>query len=189
MAQLSRDEIRTGADYESARESERRQIALDKQGRRVKLGDMLTLVFENPRTLRHTVEEVLRAERVVHEPAIATEVEDFSSLMPEPNSLSACLYADVADNADLETTNDQLAGVVDTLTLTVGDQRVAASVVHADFQPALACFVKFALGDAQRQALESGAPVSVDVDHPAARGRFDLTEAQRRAIAADLESS
>jgi hypothetical protein len=187
MAQLSRDEIRTGATYESARESERRQIALDKQGRRVKLGDKLTLVFENARTLRHTVEEVVRAERIVHEQAIATEVEDFSSLMPEPNSLSACLYADVADNADLETINDQLAGVVDTLTLTVADQRVAARVIDADFQPALACFVTFPLDDAQRQALESGSPVAVDVDHPAARGHFELTDAQRRAIAADLD--
>lgn len=186
MAQLSGDGIRTGANYESARESERRQIAVDKQGRRVNLGDKLTLVFENPTTLRHAVEEVLRAERMVHEQAVAAEVEDFSSLMPEANSLSACLYADVADDADLATTNDQFTGVVDTLTLTIGDQRVAARVIHGDFQPALACFVTFALNEAQRKALEAGSPAAVDVDHPAARGHFELTPAQRHAIASDL---
>jgi Protein of unknown function (DUF3501) len=186
MAQLSRDEIRTGADYESARESERREIALDKQDRRIDLGAKLTLVFENAKTLRHTVEELLRAERVVHELAIATEVEDFSTLAPEPNSLSACLYAHVADNTDLATTTDQLAGVAESLTLTVGDQRIVARVTEGGIETALACFITFVLTDAQRQALESGSLIAVDVDHPAASGHFELTPAQRQALTADL---
>jgi hypothetical protein len=144
------------------------------------------LVFENARTLRHTVEELLRAERIVYEQAIVSELEDFGALVPGPNSLTACLYAHVADSADLATTAEQLAGVAQSLKLIIDGQSVGATVAENDPAPELACFVTFTLSDAQRQALESSSHVAVDVDHDAARGHFELTQAQREAIAADL---
>jgi Protein of unknown function (DUF3501) len=186
MTQLSRDEIRTGAGYEQARDNERRATAAGKEARRISLGAKLTLVFESAQTLRHTIEELLRSERIVDDEAIATELEDFGRLVPGPNSLTACLYAHVADSVDLPVTADRLDGIARSLALSVGGQRIAATMAHGDSGPLPVCLLTFTLSDEQRGALESGATVSVDVDHAEVAGHFELTGAQREILASDL---
>ena len=60
-----------------------------KKRRRIALGDLVTIVFENTDTMRFQVQEMARAERMLTDDAIAHEVETYNELIPGPGELSA----------------------------------------------------------------------------------------------------
>ena len=63
-APLRLDEVRVGAAYEAMRGDERRRVAELKRFRRVRLGEVVGLAFEDCDTIRATLEEYLRTERI-----------------------------------------------------------------------------------------------------------------------------
>ena len=52
-------------DYERARETFRRRIIDLKQRRRMAVGNLITLVFENRETVLFQIQEMIRAERIL----------------------------------------------------------------------------------------------------------------------------
>src|SRR5207244_2288741 len=81
MQPLSVSEVRPPAVYEPVRADARRQVIELKRHRRVALGELLTLVFENRETVRGVVEELLRAERIEEPQRIAEELDVFNALI------------------------------------------------------------------------------------------------------------
>ena len=63
MKHLQIDEILDNAHYERSRESFRADIVGLKRQRRVSVGDLITLVFENRSTIKFQIQEVMRAEK------------------------------------------------------------------------------------------------------------------------------
>ena len=64
MKLVELSEIKSIADYEKVRESMRPQMLEIKNRRRIRVGDHLTLLFENRDTVRYQVQEMLRIERI-----------------------------------------------------------------------------------------------------------------------------
>jgi len=90
-----------GAEYERARAGARAEAIELRRRRRVHVGDLVSLVFENRQTLRAAAEESLRAERAEDPAAAAEEARRFTALLPEPGGLAASLYVDLADASEL----------------------------------------------------------------------------------------
>jgi hypothetical protein len=187
-AQLSPDEVRVGAAYELARGEDRRRIAELKRFRRVHLGDSLALVFENRETIRSTLEEALRTERVDDPERVARELEAFNGVVPESGQLAAVLFLEVADPADLAAAAAKLEGVEHTVFIEVLGTRVRGvpEVVSPPGETAPAHFLRFSLGPDQRAAIIGGSAVATGTDHPHLTVTVQLDEDQRRAVAADL---
>ena len=74
MKKLTVDDIVDHRAYERERDEFRSRIIAMKKRRRVALGDIVTLTFENTDTMRFQVQEMARAERMLTDEAIATEV-------------------------------------------------------------------------------------------------------------------
>jgi len=185
---LRLDEVRVGQAYEAMRGDERRRIAELKRFRRVHLGHALALVFENRDTIRSTIEEALRSERIDDPEQVAGEVAAFNTVVPAPGELAAALFLEVADPADLSAAALRLDGVERTVFLEVAGTRVRG-VPEAVFPPgevALAHYLRFQLEPEQRDAIRSGSALLAGTDHPACDVAVVLDDEQRRAIAADL---
>ncbi len=121
---LRLDEVRVGQAYEGMRGDERRRIAELKRFRRVHLGHALALVFENRDTIRSTIEEALRTERIDDPEQVAGEVAAFNAVVPAPGELAAALFLEVADPADLNAAALRLDGVEHTVFLEVAGTKV-----------------------------------------------------------------
>jgi hypothetical protein len=187
-APLRLDEVRVGQAYEAMRGDERRRIAELKRFRRVHLGHSLALVFENRDTIRSTIEEALRTERIEDPDQVAGEVGAFNAVVPAPGELSAALFLEVADPADLSAAALRLDGVEQTVFLEVAGTQVRA-VPETVFPPgevALAHYLRFRLEPEQREAIRNGATVVAGADHPGCAVTVVLDEDQRQAIAQDL---
>ena len=82
MRKLTVDDIQDLRAYERERDAFRRRIIELKRDRRVALGPILTIVFENTDTMRWQVQEMARIERMLRDDQIATEVDTYNQLIP-----------------------------------------------------------------------------------------------------------
>jgi hypothetical protein len=182
------EDVRVGAAYETARGEERRRIAALKGPRRIALGESLALVFESRDTIRATLEEALRTERVDDPARVASEIEAFNAVVPAPGELVAVLFLEVADPADLNSALLRLDGVDRSIFMEIGGARVpgVADTVFAPGEGAVAFPLRFRIDPAQRESIRSGAPMSIGSDHHNVALTVALDEVQREAITEEL---
>jgi Protein of unknown function (DUF3501) len=181
------DEVRLGDAYEQPRAEQRAMLVDQQRERRVPIGDSLSLVFENRRTLLASLEEMLRTERTDDPERAAAGAAAYNDVLPAGGDLAATLYVEAADPAELAKAVDDLAGIQGSLFLEIGGDRVSAEPDDSSSEePAAAWHVAFSLDDRHREAWLGGADVIAAVEHPACSARTQLSEEQRRAIGADL---
>ena len=189
MQPLAASDVRPPADYEPVRAEARRQVIELKRHRRVLLGPLVSLVFENRDTVRAVVEELLRAERIQDPGRIAEELAVFNELIPGDRELSATMFLEVTDPAELAQRLGELRGIEAAVHLEIDGDRV--DQVHEegrsrDDRTSSVHYLRFRLTEEQRAAFLRGVEVAAIADHPNLSARTVLSEDQRMALAADL---
>ena len=82
MTPLALEDIRDLQEYELERPEFRRRVIALKMRRRVALGPLLTLVFENRDTVRFQIQEMARIERIARPEKVAQELDVYNELLP-----------------------------------------------------------------------------------------------------------
>lgn len=187
-ARIGVDDVRAGGAYELARGEERHRIAEVMRSRRIHLGEHLALVFENRDTIRSTLEEALRTERIDDPERVAAEIAAFNAVVPEPGQLAAVLFLEVADPADLTAAVAQLEGVEHSVCIEVAGTRVRGvpEAVSPEGESVPAHLLRFRLEPDQRAAILAGSAIAMVTDHPGLAVTIPLDEDQRQAVASDL---
>lgn len=98
-------------EYEQKREAFRSQIIALKQRRRISLGPLITLVFENHDTLRFQVQEMVRVERIVDPGKVQDELDVYNALLPSQGELSATLLIEITDESRMKEWLDRFMGL------------------------------------------------------------------------------
>lgn len=150
------------AEYEKVRQDYRRRIIELKKKRRVAVGPNVTFVFENHDTVLSQVQEMMRAERLVHDDAIQHEIDTYNSLLPEQNELAATMFIELPDQSRIREEINKFHGVNtgEVIYLQIGDERLPgdfASGQSNDHRISAVQYVRFRFTDAQCQAFTSGA--------------------------------
>jgi hypothetical protein len=194
MRKLQLDDIKDARAYEREREAFRRQIIDLKQRRRIPLGTIMTVVFENRDTMRFQVQEMARAERMMRDEQIEHEIETYNALIPEPGELSATLLIELQSEAQLREWLPKLVGIHERVAIALPDNSAVRGVAEdaerltrEDTTPAVH-FLKFHFTPPQVEMFAKG-PVRVVVDHPAYEESVELTDAQRAELLRDLRET
>ena len=140
MAKLQLDDIADLRAYERERAQFRRAVIDVKKKRRVHLGPVVTLLFENADTVRFQIQEMARAEKILTDEGIQTELDVYNPLIPEPGHLAATLFIELTSDEQLREWLPKLVGIEDSIELRLGpaDQpRVVRSAVDADHRKQL----------------------------------------------------
>ena len=111
MKLLSADKMLNIIEYEKVRPNYRKEIIEYKKNRRIKIGPNLAIVFENERTLSFQIQEIMRAERIVHDDKIQEEIDIYNSIMPPVNGLSATLFIEVTEENQIKPVLNQFIGL------------------------------------------------------------------------------
>ena len=191
MRKLTVDDIADHRAYEREREEFRARIIAMKKRRRIAIGDLLSLVFENTDTMRFQVQEMARAERMLTDEQIAYEVETYNELVPDDGELSATLFLEIDDLARLHEWLPTLTRIQHHVHIDVGGERSTARetdearLTREDEITSTVHYLKFALTPAQQANFAAG-PVYIVVDHPSYQATAELTDEQREEIAGDL---
>ena len=178
--------------YEQVRDEFRKKVIEEKQHRRVFVGPFMTFVFENRLTVKFQVMEILRAEKVADPAHVAEELEGFNTMLPPPGGLSSTLMVELrGSEEEVKAELARLVGLHRHVHLKIDGARVPAEFdAGRDDGTRIAAvqYVRFPLG-ALASKLPGARSVALIVDHPHYQHRTELTEQQRRSLAADLESA
>ena len=84
---LTLDDISDQRAYERERVDFRTHVIALKKCRRVHVGPIVTLVFENRDTIRFQIQEMARVEKLITDEAIQGELDTYNTLIPEAGQL------------------------------------------------------------------------------------------------------
>ena len=186
---ITRRDIKGPALYGPIRDDYRRHIIALKRPRRILVGDVVALVFENRHTLTLQIEEMLRAENLVREEQIADEIGVYNEMMPTDWSLSATLFVELPADADPRAALNALVGLDEHVTLHVGPHAVRAAFEpgRSDGERISAVqYTRYPLSTDARTALcTPGTKLAIEIDHPNYRHRVECSEETRASLAAD----
>jgi hypothetical protein len=191
MRKLTVDDIADHRAYERERDDFRRHIIDLKRRRRVALGDLLSIVFENTDTMRWQVQEMARAERMLSDDAIAGEVATYNELIPEPGELSGTLFVELTDDTRLREWLPKLVRVQHYVHVELPDGACVDAIPEDDDRltredvTATVHYLKFPFTPEQQRSFADG-PTFLLVDHPGYTVRTELTPDQRAALASDF---
>ena len=115
-------------EYEKVRNDYRSELMDYKKMRRISLGPNITITFENRKTMKFQIQEMMRAERMVHDNQIQEEIDVYNSLLPLVNGLSATLFIEVTDEAQIRPVLSQFIGLTEgkAVYFEIKDQKVYA---------------------------------------------------------------
>ena len=163
MRKLTLADIKDTREYERERDDFRRHIIELKTRRRIPLGTIMTIVFENTDTMRFQVQEMARAERMMSDEQIEHEIETYNTLIPGPGELSATLLIELQSEAQLREWLPKLVGIQRHVAIALPDGSEVRAVAQdeerltrEDTTPAVH-FLNFAFTAAQVDAFAAGA--------------------------------
>ncbi len=192
MRKIERADVRDIIEYEKARDGFRRRIIDLKKRRRVGVGRNLTFVFENRDTMIFQIQEMMRAERIVHEDRIADEIEVYNTLIPDANELSATLLIEITDQRRIKPVLDRLMGLdePERVWLQFGGERVHAAFEEGrsnEEKISAVHFVRFPFTEQQARRFRSGEDAAyLCVDHPNYKRRAKIAPEVRASLEEDL---
>jgi hypothetical protein len=191
VKKLTIDDIVDHRAYEKERDDFRSHILEMKRRRRIPVGDLITIVFENTATMRWQVQEMARAERMLTDDAIADQVATYNELIPNEGELSATLFIELTDDAKLREWLPKLVNVQHAVRFELADGSHVDAVpedeerLTRDDVTATVHYLKFPFTPAQRELLASG-PAHIVIDHPEYHAVAELTDEQRAELARDF---
>jgi hypothetical protein len=194
MTKLGLSDILDLRAYERTREEFRAKVIALKKRRRVSVGPFVTLLFENRDTIRFQIQEMARAEKLITDEAIQTELDIYNPLIPDVGQLCATLFVELTSEAELREWLPKLVGIETAPLLRIGS---GAETVRCEVDPehakqltrdeitASVHYVSFSLSAAQVGAFADG-PVVLALDHPAYRHETKLAPETVGELFSDL---
>jgi Protein of unknown function (DUF3501) len=187
------DEILSFIDYARIRSRLRPLFILEKERRRLAVGEHITLLFENGRTVWYQVQEMLRTEQIVTREAIQHELDTYNELQPAPGELGATMMIEFGEARERDVALRELLGLERHVWIRVGDQREQARFDTRQMSPeriSSVQFVRFPLPQLDVKtfvAMAKEGMAAIEVDHPALTVRALISGDLASALAEDLE--
>jgi hypothetical protein len=194
-AKLELDDILDLRAYERSRDEFRDRIIELKRRRRIAVGPIVTLVFENRETVRFQVQEMARAERMLTDEQIQTELDIYNPLIPEPGELSATLFIELTSRPEMEEWLPKLVGIERSAEIILGEDVVRCTPEESheaqltrEEITASVHYVRFRFSAEQVERFAAG-PAVLALNHPAYQQRTELPDETRATLLEDLRGS
>jgi hypothetical protein len=195
MKPISLEDVIPFAEYERQREAFRARIIALKQRRRISVGPVITLVFENRETLQFQIQEMVRVERIVDPAKVQDELDVYNALLPSPDELSATLLIEITEEAKIKEWLDRFMGLDhgDKVAIVAGGER-AIGVFEGghshDTKISAVHFVRFRPTETMKAAFaDLRQPVTLAVHHGDYHAEVSVPGSLREEWLADLSES
>ena len=195
MSAIARESLLSLEDYARQRAEFRARVIEHKKRRALRVGDSVTLIFEDELTIRYQIQEMLRVERIFEEAGIQDELDAYSPLVPDGSNWKATMLIEYADPLERKHWLARLIGVEDRVWVRVAGHDAVFAIADEDLErengekTSSVHFLRFELEPAMIAALGAGAALAVGIDHPACRVAVDpVPEVIRSSLCGDLHA-
>jgi hypothetical protein len=190
---LERKDLWSLEQYAEKREGFRAEVLAHKQNRRVLVGQHILLVFEDDKTIRYQIQEMLRIEKVFEAAGIKEELEAYNPLIPDGDNWKCSMLIQYPEVEERRLRLAELLDVENRVWVQVGETEKLFALADEDLERAnddktsAVHFLRFQLGASQVSAVKDGATVTFGIDHKNYQEEDVLvSEDVRTSLAADL---
>jgi hypothetical protein len=193
MQALTRADLFSLEQYAERRAEFRAMVMAHKQSRRVPIGAHATLYFEDRLTMQYQIQEMLRVERTFEAAGIQEELDAYNPLIPDGDNWKATFMIEFDDVDERRAALARLIGIEDKVWVQAGNEAKVYAIADEDLEretedkTSSVHFVRFQLPPATVGAVKAGEPLRMGIDHPEYSYETALDDAQRAALAADLD--
>jgi Protein of unknown function (DUF3501) len=183
------DDIRA---YERVRPAFRAQMIELRGRRRVTVGTMVSLAFENRETVRFQIQEMARVEGITTDAGVQEELDAYNPLIPEVGQLCATLFIELTSDEAIREWLPKLVGIERSVVLRLPDASEVRCTVDAQHTAQLTRhdvtaavhYITFALTPEQCAAFGPGTVLSID--HPGYSEETELPGTTLSELSDDL---
>ena len=196
MRRLTLDDIADIRAYEREREAFRAHVIALKKRRRIAVGPVVTLLFENRDTIRFQIQEMARVEKLVTDEAIQDELDIYNPMIPERGTLAATMFIELTSDEQVREWLPKLVGIERSVVFRLPDgdprgitvravteEQHETQLTRADVTAAVH-YIRFELSPAQIAAFDG--PVVLAIDHPNYREEIELLPETVEELRTDL---
>lgn len=193
MNKLTRDDLFSLEEYSEQRAEFRAKLLAHKKNRKVHIGPVATLYFEDRHTIHYQIQEMLRVERIFESGDIQEELDAYNPLIPDGSNWKATFMIEEPDVERRHGLLAELVGIEDRVWVRVDGFDPVFAVADEDLErstgekTSAVHFMRFELTDAMVTSAKGGASLSIGIDHAKYNHQVEpVTEAIRDALVADL---
>ena len=168
---ITRDSLMTLEAYAKVRKSSAPEFIAHRKLRTVRVGEHVSVQFEDEITIRRQIQEMLHIEKIFEEEGIQSEIDAYLPLVPDGSNWKATMLIEFTEVPERKRELARLIGVEDRMFVEVeGHPRIYA-IADEDLdreteeKTSAVHFLRFEFGDAQRAAVRAGAQVKLGCDH------------------------
>ena len=179
--------------YAKVRNKFREEMIKHKKNRMVRLGENLTLHFEDFDTIKYQVQEILRIEKTFEEESILEELEAYNPLIPDGSNFKCTMMIEYPNEEVRKEKLRLLKGIEDKVWVKVEGREKVWAIADEDLQrendekTSAVHFLRFELDEDMVKSLKYGVGLAIGVEHKAYTVSVDPLHVDvRNSLAGDL---
>lgn len=191
---LSRGDLLSLEEYAQQRDRIRSEVMAHKKIRQVPIGPNLTLYFEDEKTMRYQIQEMLRIERIFEADGIQEELDTYNPMIPDGRNWKATMMIEYADIDERRRRLAELRGIEDTLHVQVEGFDPVIAICNEDLERTTADktssvhFARFEFSPEMIRAMQDGARIQIGVKHDAyPHDPTEVTDPVRASLVDDFD--
>ena len=190
---ITKDSLMTLEAYARIRKIGRPEFIARRKLRSVHLGEHITLQFEDEKTIRRQIQEMLHIEKIFDEDGIQSEIDAYAALVPDGSNWKATMLIEYPDAHERKRELARLIGVEDRLFVEVEGHARADAIADEDLdrendeKTSAVHFVRFEFTKAARDAVRAGASVKLGCDHTHYPAHMAIPPEPLASLAGDLK--
>ncbi len=193
MKKITPGSLMTLEAYAKVRASSRAAAIAHRRLRTVRLGEHVSVQFEDEQTIRRQIQEMLHIEKIFDEDGIQDEIDVYAALLPDGSNWKATMLIEFVDVPVRQRELARLIGIEDRLFVEVEGRTRRYAIADEDMERETAektsavHFVRFEFDAAARDAVRAGAAVTLGCDHTNYPAHVAIGAETLSSLAGDLE--
>ena len=194
MTTITADSLMSLEAYTKARKTLKPEVMAHRRLRSVQLGEHLNLQFEDDKTIRYQIQEMLRIEKIFEEQGIQQEIDAYAALVPDGANWKATMLIEYPDVHERKRELARLIGVAERMFVEVEGHARSYAIADEDLErendekTSAVHFLRFEFSPAARQAVLAGAAVKLGCDHRHYPAHMNIAAEALASLAGDLRA-
>jgi len=190
---ITLDSLMTLEAYSKWRKQHKAEVIAHRKLRSARLGEHVTLQFEDETTIRYQIQEMLRLEKMIEEDAIRDEVDTYAPLVPDGSNWKATMMIEYPDVNERQRELARLIGIEDRMFVEVEGQPRVYAVADEDLdrendeKTSAVHFLRFEFTPAMVATLKAGAGAKLGCDHRNYPAHAPIAAETLASLAGDLK--
>lgn len=194
MKKLVKDALYSLEEYSNLRAEFRAKVRAHKENRIVRIGENVSLHFEDYLTMHYQVQEMLRTEKIFDSAGIMEEIEAYNPLIPDGKNWKATMMIQFDKVEDRVDALAKMIGIEKATWVQVDGFDKVFPIANEDLEreteekTSSVHFLRFELSDAMVTAVKQAAAINMGVDHAAyTKACTPIADNIRASLADDLD--